>query len=185
MFKKLRTKIITITMTITTAVLVLSGALIILFSSTMRPEPNLKPLPAINYNTQATIKSDQELKQFIESDRKEGDNRLLVVLISVGATVEIIVFLIVYNLSQKVVEPVENSYESQKLFIANASHELKTPLAVIQANIEALDVDQENKKWKNNIENEITHANKLVLDLLQLAKMDVGKIKKSPAEKLI
>lgn len=177
MFNTLRNRIITITMTITTIVLIFAGSVIMLFSSTIRPEP--KPQFEISYNPiDSTPYTEVELKRFIESDRKEGNTRLLITLALVGITIEIAVFFTVYYLSKIIVEPVKDSYEKQKLFIANASHELKTPLAVIEANIEALDVDKSNQKWKNNIENEITHANKLVLDLLQLAKMDAGSITK-------
>ena len=179
MFKKLRNRIITITMAITTAVLVLSGALIMVFSSTTRPEP--KPEPDFSMPNPA-LYDNQELKDFIKNDRKEGSERLLVTLLCVGAIIEVATFLIVYFASQKIVEPVKDSYDKQKLFIANASHELKTPLAIIQANMEALDVDEESEKWKSNIEDEINHANKLVLDLLQLAKMDAGNLEKSATE---
>lgn len=181
MFKKLRNRIIIITMAITTVVLVLSGVLIMVFSSSMRPEPKSHPEP--NYNMEVSIYyDDQEIKEFIKNDRREGSERLLVTLLCVGAIIEVATFLIVYFASQKIVEPVKNSYDKQKLFIANASHELKTPLAVIQANMEALDVSKENEKWKSNIEDEISHANKLVLDLLRLAKMDAGNIEKGVAE---
>lgn len=181
MFKKLRNRIIIITMAITTVVLVLSGVLIMVFSSSMRPEPKSHPEPY--YNMEVSIYyDDQELKEFIKNDRREGSERLLVTLLCVGAIIEVATFLIVYFASQKIVEPVKNSYDKQKLFIANASHELKTPLAVIQANMEALDISKENEKWKSNIEDEISHANKLVLDLLQLAKMDAGNNEKGVAE---
>ena len=190
MFKKLRNRIILITMTITTAILIVAGSSVMIFSSTIRPEPMPFPsntffeAPNLNQSNLPNQYSDQELKDFIKSDRKEGNVRLLITLLSVGATVEIIVFIITYYLSEKIVEPVEDAYDKQKMFIANASHELKTPLAVIEANIEALDVDKKNEAWKNNIETEITHANKLVLDLLQLAKMDAGSIDKHPSEQI-
>ena len=181
MFKKLRNRIIIITMAITTAVLVMAGVFIMLFSSTMRPEPR----PRVEFNYTAPNPSnynEEELRIYIESDRAEGNMRLLITLLCVGAIVEVAVFVIVYYASQKIVEPVKDSYDKQKLFIANASHELKTPLAVIEENMEALEVDKASEKWKQNIETEITHANKLVLDLLQLARMDAGKIEKSTTE---
>ncbi|MDO4889242.1 MAG: HAMP domain-containing sensor histidine kinase [Candidatus Saccharibacteria bacterium] len=180
MFKKLRNKIIIITMAITTAVLLVAGSSIMLFSSTLRPEPKPFAGPAIF----DAPDNDQELRDYIKNDRKEGSSRLLATLLSVGITVEVIVFLISYYLSEKIVAPVKESYDKQKLFIANASHELKTPLAVIEANMEAIEVAKGSEEWKNNIENEITHANKLVLDLLKLAKMDAGGITKSPSEQV-
>ena len=180
MFKKLRNKIIIITMTITTAVLIIAGGSIMFFSSTIRPEP----MPFIGQTFIDSNFTDQDIKIFIKNDRREGSTRLLLTLLSVGVAIEIIVFLISYYLSEKIVAPVKDSYDKQKMFIANASHELKTPLAVIEANIEALEVDKDSEPWKNNIETEITHANKLVLDLLQLAKMDAGSISKTPAEQV-
>ena len=177
-------------MTITTVVLIAAGCSIMFFSSTIRPEPKPFPNPTlfssseVNPSELPSQYSDQELKDFIKSDRKEGNSRLLITLLSVGAIIEIIVFIVSYYLSKKIVAPVKDSYDKQKMFIANASHELKTPLAVIEANIEALDVDKENEAWKDNIETEITHANKLVLDLLQLAKMDAGSIEKSVTEEI-
>lgn len=184
MFKKLRNRIIITTMAITTTVLVLAGVFIVVFSSATRPEP--KPRIEVNYNLPdySISYNEIELKNYIESDRQEGHTRLLITLLSVGTTIEIAVFIIIYHLSRAIVEPVKDSYEKQKIFIANASHELKTPLAVIEANIEALDVDKSNQKWKDNIESEITHANKLVLDLLQLARMDTGSLKQTPPENI-
>ena len=169
-------------MTITTAVLIVAGCCIMFFSSTIRPEP--KPVLELNLVDNSSNYYNQELQTFIINDRNEGSTRLLATLLSVGIAIEIIVFLISYYLSEKIVAPVKDSYDKQKIFIANASHELKTPLAVIQANMEALEVEKGSEAWKTNIENEITHANKLVLDLLQLANMDTDNFSKSNPEPL-
>lgn len=181
MFKKLRNRIILTTMAATTAVVVLAGTLIVLFASTMRPEPRPRLEPGYDVLSQAPYDT-QELENYIKTDRKEGNERLVVTLICVGGLIEVAVFVVVYFASQKMVEPVKKSYDKQKMFIANASHELKTPLAIIQANMEALDVDKNSEKWKDNIECEINYANKLVLDLLQLAKMDAGSLGKNTPE---
>ena len=84
---------------------------------------------------------------------------------------EFIVSLISYLLTSWISEPVELSFEKQKQFIADASHELKTPIAVIMASAEDYSNDN-NLKWINNIKSESERMNKLVTDLLDLAKSE-------------
>lgn len=184
MFQKLRKRIVIITMAVTTTVLVLSSILILVFSTASRPAPEHHHEPEFQNNSSEHHFDDEELRNFIQSDRAEGQGRLISSLIAVDIIVETTVLIIVVYASKRIVEPVKNSYERQKIFIANASHELKTPLAVIQANMEALEVDKEKQHWKDNIETEINHANKLVLDLLQLARMDAGSIMRSKIERI-
>ena len=90
---------------------------------------------------------------------------------------ELIAYVISYFLSKRIIKPAEDSLKAQKQFIADASHELKTPLAVIMASSEAMEKDND-KKWLNNIKSESERMNKLIKDLLDLAKMENGNIQK-------
>lgn len=82
---------------------------------------------------------------------------------------EIIVFFISKILSNKITKPVKESFDKQKQFIADASHELKTPLSVIIASSEALEDNPNEVKWLKNIKNEANRMNILITDLLELA----------------
>ena len=66
---------------------------------------------------------------------------------------EISVVIVSYNLTSWIIAPVEETFEKQKRFIADASHELKTPLTVIDASCDAYFNDKQDK-WINNIKSE-------------------------------
>ena len=88
-----------------------------------------------------------------------------------------LVFIVIAKLiSNWISKPVEESFEKQKDFIADASHELKTPLSVITASAEALEKNPKEKKWLTNIKNESERMNNLIIDLLDLAKTENGNI---------
>lgn len=76
--------------------------------------------------------------------------------------------------------PVGVAFEKQRQFVADASHELKTPLAVILANSEILlrspDVPREDMRWIQSTADEARHMKNLVGDLLELAKTDEGSL---------
>ena len=85
---------------------------------------------------------------------------------------ELLILLISVKITKWIIKPVEESFEKQKQFIADASHELKTPLAVIMASSEALESNPEETKWLENIKTESERMNKLISDLLELAKSE-------------
>ena len=66
------------------------------------------------------------------------------------------------------------TFNKQKQFITDASHELKTPVAVIMANAEALENEPEETKWLENIKSESERMNELISNLLDLAKLENG-----------
>lgn len=88
----------------------------------------------------------------------------------------IISIIIAYAISKKVsnmiVKPVKETMESQKRFISDASHELKTPLAVIEANADVLESNIGKSKWMEYIQSEIASMDKLINNLLFLAKVE-------------
>ncbi len=82
-------------------------------------------------------------------------------------------------LAQSAIHPVEESWKKQKQFVADASHELKTPLSVIMANTEIIashpdDTVDSQMKWINSTLEEAKRMSSLVADLLFLAKNDDG-----------
>lgn len=111
------------------------------------------------------------------TDSQNTLNQLLITFIIIGVFMLGAIFLISVFFAKKSVAPIEESYLRQKQFIADASHELKTPVASIGANIEAIESNPEDtvssqKKWMTYIKIELDRMSKLISDLLSLAKYD-------------
>ncbi len=85
------------------------------------------------------------------------------------AAAELMILLLAGILTSWIIHPVRESFEKQKQFIADASHELKTPLSVITASSEALEANPRELKWLRNIHLEAERMNHLISDLLSLA----------------
>ncbi len=85
-------------------------------------------------------------------------------------------FVIVWILSSWIMKPIQKSWDSQRRFVSDASHELKTPLAVILANTQILlddkHVPPDTRAWIESTNDEATHMKALVEDLLTLARTD-------------
>ncbi|MDD3430347.1 MAG: HAMP domain-containing sensor histidine kinase, partial [Oscillospiraceae bacterium] len=102
---------------------------------------------------------------------------LLFISLGVGMAALVAFFLISLFLSSWALRPVEKAWSQQRRFVADASHELKTPLTVILANIGILqrhpdDTIARQIKWIDNTNEEAVRMKKLVDDLLFLAKSD-------------
>ncbi len=108
----------------------------------------------------------------------ENENAILhiKVILIFSIVISFISIIVIYAISKKVskiiVKPVKEAFEKQKQFISDASHELKTPLAVIEANADVLENEINSNKWLRYIQNEISNMNKLINDLLLLAKVE-------------
>ena len=108
-------------------------------------------------------------------NNKLGDYFRMSLLIFI--LLEILIIYVSNILTKWLTKPVIESFSKQKQFIVDASHELKTPLAIITASAESLEMEPTEKKWLDNIKSESERMNKLVTDLLDLAKSENMEIK--------
>lgn len=84
----------------------------------------------------------------------------------------VILLICVYWLSKKALKPVADSIEKQKQFITDASHELKTPISIISADAEVLEMYEGENEWLTSIKNQTVRMNHLVKNLVDLAKLN-------------
>lgn len=104
-------------------------------------------------------------------------NRLIITSVVISLISIVVLYIFSVFLANKTIKPVEESYNSQKRFIADASHELKTPLAVIKTNLDIINTNRNDTvanqgKWLNYISFQTDRMSTLVTNLLFLAKAD-------------
>ena len=92
------------------------------------------------------------------------------VLISIGVILSVLVLIIL--ISKKVIAPIQETYLKQKQFITGASHELKTPLAIISSNADVLEMMNGDLKWTTNIHNQVDRLTSLVNSLVVFSRME-------------
>lgn len=103
--------------------------------------------------------------------------QLLTTLFYVGFIMLFVIYIISLYFANRVIMPIAEAWERQKQFVADASHELKTPLSIINANYDVLLANREETiqsqlKWLNRIKIGTDRMTKLINDLLSLAKME-------------
>lgn len=84
----------------------------------------------------------------------------------------LLVFILIYIFSYRAVEPIAKGYERQKRFITDAGHELKTPLTIISANNELLEMESGENEYTLAISKQINRMNTMIKNLSTLAKLD-------------
>lgn len=83
-----------------------------------------------------------------------------------------VLFLLIL-LSGRIIKPVAESYEKQKRFITDAGHELKTPIAIIQADTDVLTLETgEGNEWIDDIQHQVRRLSTLTNDLIYLSRME-------------
>ncbi len=91
-------------------------------------------------------------------------------LIALGASG--FIFALSSIFSKKAVAPIAQSYERQKAFITDVSHEFKTPLTIIKADSEVIELENGASEWTSSINTQVKRLNSLVENLVSLTKLD-------------
>lgn len=100
--------------------------------------------------------------------------RVMALSALIGFACFLIMLLIVILLSRRAIRPIAENIEKQKRFVTDAGHELKTPLAIIQSNAEAMELYNGENKWSKNIKEQTARLSKMTENLLLLSRMDEG-----------
>ncbi len=115
-------------------------------------------------------------------------NAFLSMSLIVCTIVLVAVSAVLILVADKVVAPIADSHNKQKQFVTNITHEFKTPLAIIKANTEVSEMVGEQTQWTESTHHQIERLNKLVNNLLYLAKqqedVDVVKVM-SPLSQMV
>ncbi len=83
-----------------------------------------------------------------------------------------LVYVLVVILSKQVVRPIAENYKKQKQFITDAGHELKTPLTIIDAYAEIIEMDDEGNEYAAGIKNQVARLTELTNNLIFLSKTE-------------
>ena len=121
-----------------------------------------------------TVDEDGATMYIFLSCQRELSTIKTYILASVGISVFglLVVFVMIYFFSGKILKPVSESYEKQKRFITDASHEIKTPLTIIDANTEVIEMMEGENEWTSSTRKQVARLTSLTEKLVFLSRMD-------------
>ena len=126
-----------------------------------------------NYRYTATVQGDEATYVFVDCSRELASFRsFLSASVAISCIGWLAVLAIVTVASGAVIRPMVESYSKQKRFITDASHEIKTPLAVIDAANEVQEIESGESEWTQSIHEQVARLTALTERLVFLARMD-------------
>ena len=128
-----------------------------------------------NYRYTATVQGDEATYVFVDCSRELASfHSFLGASAAISCIGWLAVLVIVTVASGAVIRPMVESYSKQKRFITDASHEIKTPLAVIDAANEVQEIESGESEWTQSIHEQVARLTALTERLVFLARMDEG-----------
>jgi signal transduction histidine kinase len=131
-----------------------------------------------DYKFRATESGSSTIYIFLDCSRTLSTFRnFLSISLIISAIGVALVFLLVIVFSRVVFIPVEESYAKQKMFITNASHDIKTPLTIINADTEVVELTNGESEWTTDIKKQIVRLTSLTDKLVFLSRMEESNLK--------
>ena len=126
-----------------------------------------------NYRFLKSEKDGKTIITFLDCTRElEGFRSFIIISIIVSVLGLLAVSALIVIASKVILKPVEESYTKQKQFITNAGHEIKTPLTIIDANTEVIEMINGESEWTESIKNQVKRLASLTSDLISLSRME-------------
>lgn len=117
--------------------------------------------------------NDGEMYIFLDCSRDLYFARNFIkISLMIGLSAIVLIFGLVWFFSSIIVKPIAESYSKQKRFITDANHEIKTPLAIIGATNEVMELKFGENEWSDTINNQVKKLTALTEKLVFLSRMD-------------
>lgn len=128
-----------------------------------------------NYRYTTDVQDGETTYVFVDCSRELASfHSFLSASVAISCIGWLAVLAIVAGASGAVIRPMVESYSKQKRFITDASHEIKTPLAVIDAANEVQEIESGESEWTQSIHEQVARLTALTERLVFLARMDEG-----------
>ncbi len=125
------------------------------------------------YRYRVSNSDNEKLVIFLDcTSRLSQANVALVNSLIISAVALVGIFVVVFFISKRAVKPIITAYEKQKRFISNSAHELKTPLTIISANNEMIEMTSGENELTDGINKQIKRMSTMVRNLTLLTKID-------------
>jgi len=112
---------------------------------------------------------------FLNGETRLSEVRHLIIFSAAACLGSVLLVMIaVSRFSRRAVEPILKNERQQKQFITDASHELKTPLTVISANMDVLSLDTPDNPWIRSTRKQVSQMRRLVDEMVYLSRLEEG-----------